>query len=78
MKPLLSESLTLAQMMRRCCTGCGSEDLHWSAARDLAAGNGAGLLADVVQAAGGLLSMDQALAGHVWVCRDCSEFGVFA
>lgn len=78
MNPLQSESLALARMVRRCCTECGSEDLKWSAARYLEDGFGADLLAQVVRSSGGLLTMEQALDGHVWVCLSCMEFGVFA
>jgi hypothetical protein len=72
------DGMTLAQMFRRSCTGCGAEGLIWHEGREFATTTeGRALLVDVVANAGGHLSMAGCLNGQVWVCRACGELGVF-
>lgn len=75
----MTDDLALARMFRRECSGCGGTDLVWSAGRDFAATEGGReRLTDAVTNAGGLLTMRECLAGHVWSCSSCEDFGVFA
>lgn len=75
---LVSDDLALARLFRRECSGCGGTNLAWSTGHDFAAtGNGQAHLADAVANSGGLLSMRECLAGQVWSCSSCNDFGVF-